>query len=92
MVQFGHSRVELHKGNVSRPSLGSINLIFVKLGGDLRAYSKVMSVGGDHDVEARSHVIKKSKGMAIPTLSFSEEDKEGTCQPYDDALVGTIKN
>jgi len=34
---------------------------------------------------------KKAKVMATPTLSFSEEDKEGTFQPHDDALVVTIR-
>nr|XP_023913694.1 uncharacterized protein LOC112025273 [Quercus suber]XP_023913695.1 uncharacterized protein LOC112025274 [Quercus suber] len=29
--------------------------------------------------------------VAMPTLGFSEEDKEGMLQPYDDALVITIQ-
>ena len=29
--------------------------------------------------------------MATPTLGFFEEDKEGTFQPYDDALVVIIR-
>ena len=29
--------------------------------------------------------------MAMPTLGFSEEDKEGKLQPHDDALVVTIQ-
>ena len=29
--------------------------------------------------------------LATPSLGFSEEDKEGTFQPYDDALVVTIR-
>ena len=29
--------------------------------------------------------------LATPSLGFSEEDKEGTFQPYDDALVDTIR-
>ena len=28
--------------------------------------------------------------VAMPTLGFSEEDKKGMLQPYDDALVVTI--
>ncbi|XP_075633450.1 uncharacterized protein LOC142605911 [Castanea sativa] len=29
--------------------------------------------------------------MAVPTLGFSEKDKEGTCQLHDDTLVVTIR-
>ena len=29
--------------------------------------------------------------LATPSLGFSEEDKEGTFQPYDVALVVTIR-
>ena len=29
--------------------------------------------------------------MVTPTLGFSEEDKEGTLQPHDDALMVTIR-
>lgn len=67
---------------------------FAKLRGDLKACSKVMSMGGGPDVEvakARSHVAKRAKEMTVPTLIFSEEDKEGTCQLYDDTLVVTIR-
>ena len=52
----------------SRPSLGTINVIFATLGRNRSCLSKVMSV-----------------------LRFSDEDKIGTIQPYDDALVVTLR-
>ena len=34
---------------------------------------------------------KKAERMASPMLGFSDEDKVGTIQPYDDALVITLR-
>ena len=34
---------------------------------------------------------KRAKGMASPMLGFSDEDKVGTIQPHDDALVVTLR-
>ena len=34
---------------------------------------------------------KRARVENRPTMSFSEEDKVGTIQPYDDALVITLK-
>jgi len=34
---------------------------------------------------------KKAKKMASPVLGFSDEDKVGTIQPHDDALVVTLR-
>ena len=50
-----------------------------------------MSVVLGPNLEDNSQACKKAKMMAMPTLGFSEEDKEGTLQPYDDALVVTIR-
>ena len=36
-------------------------------------------------------VFKRAKVVAVPTLGFSKEDKEGTFQPHDDALVVTLR-
>ena len=43
------------------------------------------------DLEDRNQAFKKTKMMVTPTLSFSKEDKEGTFQPHDDALVVTTR-
>ena len=42
-------------------------------------------------VEDRSQPRKKAKMVVMPTLGFIEEDKKGTLQPHDDALVVTIQ-
>ncbi|XP_030937420.1 uncharacterized protein LOC115962670 [Quercus lobata] len=41
--------------------------------------------------EADDRESKRAKGMASPTLGFSDEDKVGTIQPHDDALVVTLR-
>ncbi|XP_075663120.1 uncharacterized protein LOC142632634 [Castanea sativa] len=50
-----------------------------------------MSVVSSPNLEDRGHASKKAKVVAVPTLGFSEEDKEGTFQPHDDALVITLR-
>ena len=34
---------------------------------------------------------KRAKVLTQPTLGFSDEDKVGTIQPHDDALVVTLR-
>ena len=41
--------------------------------------------------EVDDRVSKRAKGMASPVLGFSNEDKIGTVQPHDDALVVTLR-
>ncbi|XP_030945796.1 uncharacterized protein LOC115970281 [Quercus lobata] len=43
------------------------------------------------DSRDKDRTLKKAKVVAIPILDFLEEDKEGTFQPHDDALVVTIR-
>ena len=50
-----------------------------------------MSVGGGPELGARNQASKRNRVMVPPTMGFSEEDKEGTFQPHDDALVVTIR-
>lgn len=69
-------------------------MIFAKPKADLGPCSWVMSVGEGPDVkavEARNHIAKRAKGITIPILDFSKDDKDGTCQPHDDILVVTIR-
>ena len=42
-------------------------------------------------MEANDQAPKRTGVMVTPTLGFSEEDKQGTFQPHDDALVVTIR-
>ena len=39
----------------------------------------------------RSLELKRAKVLIQPTLGFSDEDKAGTIQPHDDALVVTLR-
>ena len=66
-------------------------MIFAKPRSDVGESSRVMSVVGGPDVETRDQAPKRAKVMATPTLGFSKEDKEGTFQSHDDALVVTIR-
>lgn len=43
------------------------------------------------DLKDRSLAHKKAKMVFMPTLGFSKEDKKGTLQPNDDALVVIVR-
>ena len=79
------------QGDVSsRPPLGIINVIFATLGRTKSCPSRVMSLSLYLD-EGSSSMPKRVK-MGIPlVLGFSDEDKLGTMQPHDDALVVTLR-
>ena len=81
----------MHGNGTSRPALGTINVILARPGGNVRASSGVISMVGGFDLEARDHTPKRARVMVPPSLSFSEEDKQGTLQPHDDALVVTVR-
>ena len=79
------------QGNVSsRPHLGTINVIFAALGRIGSHPSRVISVTRlpAEDLKPES---KRARVENRPAMSFSEEDKVGTIQPHDDALVVTLK-
>ncbi|XP_030936765.1 uncharacterized protein LOC115962040 [Quercus lobata] len=42
-------------------------------------------------IEADDRESKRAKGMATPLIRFSDEDKLGTLQPHDEALVVTLR-
>ena len=79
------------KDGAPRPALGTINVLFAKPRGDERTWLGVMSMVLSPNLENRSQARIKAKMVAMPTLGFSKEDKEGTLKPYDDALVVTIR-
>ena len=74
----------------SRAPLGTINVILVALGWTGSHSSRVMFVAQpltkDSNLES-----KRAKMEVRPVLSFSDEDKVGTIQPHDDALVVTLR-
>ncbi|XP_030970965.1 uncharacterized protein LOC115991410 [Quercus lobata] len=74
----------------SRLPLGTINVIFVAPGRTRSCPSRVMSVSL-YPAEESSLMPKRVK-MGIPlVLGFSNEDKFGTIQPHDYALVVTLR-
>ena len=79
-----------HKNAPSRPSLGTINVIFAAPGRTGSCPSRVMLVArlsADKD----GSELKRAKILTQSTLGFSDEDKVGTIQPHDDALVVTLR-
>ena len=74
----------------SRPPLGTINVIFAAPGRTRSCPSRVMSVArlslGDTNQEPKRARVEQSLVM-----SFSDEDKIGTIQPHDKALVITLR-
>ena len=74
----------------SRPPLGTINVIFATPGRTGSYPSRVISVArlssGDTNQEP-----KRAKVERPLVMGFSDEDKIGTIQPHDDALVITLR-
>ena len=74
----------------SRLPLGVTNVILTAPGRIGSQPSKVMSIARplaeDSNLEP-----KRGKMEVRPALSFSDEDKVGTLQPHDDALIVTLK-
>ena len=78
------------KNASSGPHLGTINVIFAALGRTGSCSFKVMSVvrlSADED----GSESKRARILTQSTLGFSDEDKAGTIQPHDDALVVTLR-
>ena len=81
---------ELRGDASSRLPLGTINVIFAAPGRTGSCSSRVMSVSR-YPAEESSSMPKRVK-MGIPlVLGFSDEDKLGTIQPHDDALMVTLR-
>lgn len=73
-----------------RPPIGTINVILTALGRTGSNPFRVMSVG-KFPAEADDKESKRARGMATPLIGFSDEDKLGTLQPHDDALVVMLR-
>ena len=74
----------------SRPPLGTINVIFAALGRIGSCPSRVMSVArlSSEDIY---HESKRARLERPLVMGFSDEDKIEIIQPYDDALVITLR-
>ena len=84
--QQGQASIETWRDTSLRPPIGTINVILVAPGKTGSCPSKVMFVARlptEHD----DRESKKAKKITSPVLGFSNEDKIGTTQPYDDTLV-----
>ena len=82
--------LDSRKNTPSRPPLGTINVIFIAPERTGSYPSRVMSVAWLSTDEDGSE-LKRARILTQPTLGFSEEDKTGTIQPHDDALVVTLR-
>ena len=74
----------------SRPPLGTINIIFAALERTDSCPAKVMFVTW-LSTENNNSEPKRARMDIQPTLSFSDENKIGTIQPHDDALVVMLR-
>ena len=74
----------------SRPPLGTINVIFAAPGRIGSYPSRVMSVARQPSKDT-SREPKRARLERPLVLGFSDEDKIGTIQPHDDALVITLR-
>ena len=72
------------------PPLGIINVVFTAPWRTGSCPSRVMLVVR-FSVDENSSELKRAKVLTQPTLGFSDEDKAGTIQPHDDALVVTLR-
>ena len=70
--------------------MGTINVILAALGRTSTRPSRVLYIA-QLPAEEPQPESKKAKMNFHPTLSFSEEDKIGTTQPHDDALLITLR-
>ena len=88
--QEGQIDSEPRRDDSSRPSLGTINVIFVALGRTGSIPSRMMYVAR-LSVENSNLEPKRARIEIQPVLGFSDKDKIGTIKPYDDALVVTLR-
>lgn len=75
----------------SWPPLGTINVIFTTLRCNARSCSGVMSMASRSELKEKTRESKRVRLESSPTLGFSKEDKVGTLQTHDDALVVTLR-
>ncbi|XP_075645509.1 uncharacterized protein LOC142616569 [Castanea sativa] len=89
--QIKHLRAGYQRDVAPWLALGTINAIFTKPMGNAGTCSGDMLVVVGLDLDDGSQALKKAKVVATRTLGFSEEDKKGTFQLHDNALVVSIR-
>ena len=70
--------------------MGTINVIFTAPGRTGSCPSRVISVA-HLSSEDTKHELKRARVERPLVMGFSDEDKIGTIQPHDDALVITLR-
>ena len=85
----GQTNSRSERENPSRPPLGTINVIFAAPGRTGSCPSRVMSMARLSSKDT-SHESKRAKLERPLVMGFLDEDKIGTIQPHDDALVLTL--
>ena len=86
----GQTNSQPERENPSRPPLGTINIIFAAPGRTGSCPSRVMFVA-HLSSEDSSHEPKRVRLEQPLVIGFSNQDKIGTIQPHDDALVITLR-
>ena len=88
--QAEHTSSDPQRDASSRPPLGMINVIFAALGRTGSYPFKVMSVT-QLPIEESNSEPKRARIDIQSVLGFLYEDKVGTTQSHDDALVVTLR-
>ena len=88
--QKGQANLETRRDASLKPPIGMINFILVAPGRTGSCLSRGMFVAR-LSTEGDDRESKKAKKGASPMLGFSDEDKIGTSQPHDDALVVILR-
>ena len=87
---LGQAIQEPQKDVSLRPPMGMIHVILVAPGRTGSFPSRVLFVARPSAEEGEKEP-KRSKNGNSPILGFSDEDKVGTIQPHDDALVVMLR-
>ena len=86
----GQTNSRTERETPSRPPLGTINVIFAAPGRTRSCPSRVISVARLFS-EDICHEPKRARLEWLLVMGFLDEDKIGTIQPHDDALVITLR-
>lgn len=87
---MGQTGLDSRRDASSRPPLGTINVIFTAPGRTDSCPFRMMSVARI-SIEDSNLEPKRARIEAPLVLGFSVNDKIGTVQPHDDALVATLR-
>ena len=89
--QTGQAKTGYQRDFASQLALGTINVIFAPPRNDVSSCSGVMFIVLGPESRNQAPKSKRAKLGLSRTLGFSDEDKVGTYQPHNDALVVTLR-